>query len=389
MTTKTVKTVTVEKRGGFHDDSFFKDSWDNYEQAMKDVVCKYDPSKRNQSSVTRTTTTTKTTQNQQQQPKQDNSKAVTALDNTYRQIRTSNITKDESQAVSCVEEDTQYKMVVDAKDYKPDEINVKVTDDNVIIVEGKIEKKEGNKTSSQSFTRRFMLPGSIVDFTKISSALSKDGILKIIAPKKPSGMRPAIKNKNTSKKAISSSSSEETSSSSASPSPSPEKDQFAPVTAGLSVHQDDWSEFDDMVEKSQQEMERMMSRHTLNTVVATPAPVIMYGPPPKSMLAPSKGVTSNKEVIRKGDAVTEREEKRWQDNPAPGVKRQHHSVTEQTKLKGHDGSNIGHQERRKEESEASGGHEEILPDGTKRKVFTKSYETKQVFTSSSTDPKSK
>lgn len=72
-------------------------------------------------------------------------------------------------------------MMIDVKDFKPEDINVKVVDDTV-VVEGKIEKKEGNAVSTQMFTRRFMLP-SIVDFNGISSALSRDGVLTINAPK--------------------------------------------------------------------------------------------------------------------------------------------------------------------------------------------------------------
>ena len=74
------------------------------------------------------------------------------------------------------------QIVIDAKDYKPDGINVKVVDDKV-VVEGKIEKKEGNSVSTQTFVRRFTLPVEIVDFSRITSALSKDGVLKVIAPK--------------------------------------------------------------------------------------------------------------------------------------------------------------------------------------------------------------
>ena len=156
----------------------------------------------------------------------------------------------------------------------------------------------------------------------------------------------------------------------------------------VSTQKEDWSSsFDEMVEKSQREMQEMMNRHTLHTDVETPAPA--YGTPPSSsiVVAPATGVLTNRDVIRKGDTVTEREEKRWEDAPAPGVKRQHHSVSEVSTLRGHDGSALGNQERRKQESESSGGHEEILPDGTKRKVFTKNYETRQVFTSSSAHPK--
>jgi len=132
----------------------------------------------------------------------------------------------------------------------------------------------------------------------------------------------------------------------------------------------------------------MMNRHTIHTTVSPPSPARANVAPSGSIVvAPPRGVITNRDVIKKGDTVTEREEKKWEDAPEPGVKRQHHAVTEVSKLKGHDGTVLGNQERRKQESQSAGEHEEILPDGTKRKTFTKSYETRQVFTSSGSHPK--
>jgi len=146
-----------------------------------------------------------------------------------------------------------------------------------------------------------------------------------------------------------------------------------------------------MVKKAQKDMEKMMGGKSVGVfrAVETARPQVMTGPPPKGTILKKNNnhVTTSKDVIRRDGAVTERETQRWEDSPAPGVRRHHHVVSESTKLKGHDGATVGSQERRQQESEASGGHEEILPDGTKRKVFTKSYETRQVFTSSSSHPK--
>lgn len=90
--TKTTKTVTVEKRGAFTDDPFFKDSLDEWDQAMKNVVDRWD-----KQPVTTTTTTT-------------TSPSSTETRSVYRQIRSSNVTSDDSQAVSCTEEDGKYKV---------------------------------------------------------------------------------------------------------------------------------------------------------------------------------------------------------------------------------------------------------------------------------------
>lgn len=165
--TKTTKTVTVEKRGMFGDDPFFKDSLDEWDKAMKNVVDRW------QDSGSKTTTTTTTTST--------STRSIPETRNVYRQIRSSNVTSDDSQAVSCTEENDKYKMMIDAKDYKPGDITVKTVDDTV-VVEGKIETKEGNTIKTQVFTRRFMLPPT-VNLNAVTSALSRDGVLTINAPK--------------------------------------------------------------------------------------------------------------------------------------------------------------------------------------------------------------
>ena len=73
------------------------------------------------------------------------------------------------------------QIVVDVKDFKPEDISVKTVDDTVVM-EGKIEKREGNSISTQKFVRRFLLPPGI-NLNRVSSALSRDGVLTITAPK--------------------------------------------------------------------------------------------------------------------------------------------------------------------------------------------------------------
>lgn len=165
--TKTTRTVTVEKKGMFDDDPFFKDSLEEWDKAMKTVVDKWPADSSTSKSTTTTTTTT--------------SSRPVETRNVYRQIRSSNVTSDDSQAVSCTEENDKYKMMIDVKDYKPGDITVKTVDDTV-VVEGKIEQKEGNSIKTQIFTRRFMLPPT-VNLNAVTSALSRDGVLTISAPK--------------------------------------------------------------------------------------------------------------------------------------------------------------------------------------------------------------
>ena len=96
--TKTTKTVTIEKRGtAFHDDPFFKDSWDSWDNAMKDVVKKWDT----ESSALNAPTSPIASST----PSSSNETR-----SVYRKIRSSNVTSDDSQAVSCTEENDKYKV---------------------------------------------------------------------------------------------------------------------------------------------------------------------------------------------------------------------------------------------------------------------------------------
>jgi len=78
-----------------------------------------------------------------------------------------------------------FKVNLDVQQFKPEEINVKVVD-NAIVVEGKHEEREDDHGFiSRSFTRRYKLPKD-VDVDAVSSSLSSDGVLQIMAPNKVS-----------------------------------------------------------------------------------------------------------------------------------------------------------------------------------------------------------
>lgn len=406
--TKTTKTVTIEKKGTFGDDPFFRDSWEEWDHAMKKVVDRWDtPS--GKTTVTTTTTTAPGTETK----------------TTYRQIRSSNVTSDDSQAVSCTEDDDKYKMMIDVKDFKPEDINVKTIDDTV-VVEGKIEKKEGNAISTQKFTRRFILPSG-VNLNAISSALSRDGVLTINAPKLAikgdKGQRsiPATGSRNGATVFTRFTPTEQYDGDDKrylrhTPLHSENKSCNTrggsgniPIGTSLgnssgnvvplhpeSRHADNhWKSFNDMVEKSQKEMEDMMRRHTLQQPGLNPPTsppsistnVAISSEASNSLSRPPAGVPTNRDVVISDKNVTERKEQRWTDNPAPGVTRNNRVFDESTTLKGADGSVVGNKSRKEQESKAEGSHEETLPDGTKKSTFTKSYETKKVYNYNSSNPK--
>lgn len=389
--TKTHKTVTIERRGAFGDDPFFKDSWEEWDQAMKNVVDRWD----NQPTTTTTTTTT-------------HGPASTETKSTYRQIRSSNVTSDDSQAVSTTEEDDKYKIMIDVKDVKPEDINLKTVDDTV-VVEGKIEKKEGNAVSTQMFTRRFMLPSN-VELNSISSALSRDGVLTISAPKKanqgatgrltapPSSSRNGTTIFTRTNKDSSGDDKRNLKHTPLYGTHQPEASNNAKTTTTVVRTElapgakDHWTSFNDMVEKSQREMEDMMRRHSLNTSLEAPTSppsisnnLVVHKTP--AYAQPPAGLSTSRDVIRQGNNVTEREEKKWDDTLAPGVVRHNRMLNENTDIKGADGSVVGNKQRREQESHAEGSREETLPDGTKRTTFTKNYETSKVYKFNSSDPK--
>lgn len=172
-----------------------------------------------------------------------------------------------------------------------------------------------------------------------------------------------------------------------------EETKITPVSETSPSSRDHWTSFNDMVEKSQKEMEDMMRRHSLqsSTTTTTSSPhstsLEVAAPPSSLSRPPAAGVVSTHDVTRSGNSVTERQEQRWKDEPAPGLNRTNRMLNEKTEMKAADGSVVGNKKRHEQESHAEGSNEETLPDGTKRKTFTKSYETRKVYSYNSSDPK--
>ncbi|KAK0159033.1 hypothetical protein PV328_009965 [Microctonus aethiopoides] len=93
----------------------------------------------------------------------------------YREnnVGTSTITSDKD----------KFQVILDVQQFKPEEINVKVVDNNV-VVEGKHEeKKDEHGYISRHFVRKYLIPDQC-DLSQVSSSLSSDGVLSITAPRK-------------------------------------------------------------------------------------------------------------------------------------------------------------------------------------------------------------
>ncbi len=90
---------------------------------------------------------------------------------------------EDSGVSSVVNDKDEFKVSLDVQQFKPEEIKVKVTDDYV-IVEGKHEEREDKHGFiSREFSRKYRLPPN-VKAEAITSSLSSDGLLSVIAPKK-------------------------------------------------------------------------------------------------------------------------------------------------------------------------------------------------------------
>ncbi|KAG0725398.1 Protein lethal(2)essential for life [Chionoecetes opilio] len=169
-TTKTTKTLSVVKRESFFDDAFFTDDWDNFDKAVQSVLDKFD----------------------------DKGLKVVAdsrnqCRDVYSKIRSSKIDEDlyASQALQITEKEGKFQAVMDVKDFSPSDLQVRVVEDRV-VVEGKYLKQseDGSSMSSKSFHKEFTLP-STADIDAVSTALSKDGVLTVKAPKREGGAQPS------------------------------------------------------------------------------------------------------------------------------------------------------------------------------------------------------
>ena len=79
--------------------------------------------------------------------------------------------------------DKEFKVALNVSQFKPDELQVKVTD-NYIVIHGKHEERaDEHGFISREFTRRYMLPKSC-DMDNVTSSLNSEGMLTVIAPKK-------------------------------------------------------------------------------------------------------------------------------------------------------------------------------------------------------------
>nr|UQK61735.1 small heat shock protein [Protodriloides chaetifer] len=76
---------------------------------------------------------------------------------------------------------SKLKLEFDVKQFKPEEVNVKVVGNNILQVHAKHHEKSGESVVHREYYRQYQLPEGVnVDLLK--PTLSKDGVLQIEAP---------------------------------------------------------------------------------------------------------------------------------------------------------------------------------------------------------------
>ncbi|XP_030756505.1 protein lethal(2)essential for life-like [Sitophilus oryzae] len=98
--------------------------------------------------------------------------------------------EDKTRQLSEIEKDStieldkdHFQASIDVQQFKPEEITVKLIDDNTILVEGKHEERpDEHGYISRHFVRKYVLPKDS-NLKELKSKLSSDGVLSISAPK--------------------------------------------------------------------------------------------------------------------------------------------------------------------------------------------------------------
>ncbi|XP_076061954.1 uncharacterized protein LOC143037503 [Oratosquilla oratoria] len=110
---------------------------------------------------------------------------------SYRSLRQKEL-KEDDQAISVTDSVSARKITIDVEDFKGGELSIKAIGQNMVVVEGSVERSGGGEgegggveegaTLMHNFRRRFSLP-NIVNLDDVTSTLFSDGILTITAPK--------------------------------------------------------------------------------------------------------------------------------------------------------------------------------------------------------------
>lgn len=84
---------------------------------------------------------------------------------------------------SVLDQKDKYEVILNVKDFTPDEIQIKTTDGLLIIEAKHDEKKDDFGYISRHFIRKYRLPEDCI-IEEVQSILSSQGVLVVTAPRK-------------------------------------------------------------------------------------------------------------------------------------------------------------------------------------------------------------
>jgi len=142
----------ILERGLFFQDSFFSDWQEQWEDAIKDILDKFNARLPNTDDFS-----------------------------SYRTLRENDL-REENQANSLEIEGNNYKIVVDVRDFMVGDLKVEAVGNDEIRVTGSVEVYDGKNMTTKNFNRKFHVPGP-VDHSQVSATMSADGVLTIRIPK--------------------------------------------------------------------------------------------------------------------------------------------------------------------------------------------------------------
>ncbi|KAK3873932.1 hypothetical protein Pcinc_021089 [Petrolisthes cinctipes] len=139
--------------GAFFSDPFFKESWEAFQEAVREVLLRWGDLTTTANPLTR-----------------------------YRTLRATHLRED-NQAMWSSEDDHNYKVVLDVQDFiDGGDICVQFINPREIVIKGHVGNNTTN-SKAEKFLCHFVLPGE-VDMDGASSVMSADGVLTVTAPKK-------------------------------------------------------------------------------------------------------------------------------------------------------------------------------------------------------------
>jgi len=157
----------IIERGLFFQDSFFSDWQQQWEEAVQEILDKFNARLPNTDDFT-----------------------------SYRTLRENDL-REENQANSLEIEGNNYKIVVDVRDFMVGDLKVEAVGDDEIRVTGSVEQYDGKNVQTKTFNRKFHVPGP-VDHSQVNATMSADGVLTIRVPKTSSQPQTPTKPKTSS-----------------------------------------------------------------------------------------------------------------------------------------------------------------------------------------------